>query len=430
MKNISIYTIFFFTFFGNTLVDYHFIPAYAVIIVEATIYALFIFSSAFYNRSNSNLYFNLWFLYGFFLLIAIFSTIVNRYYNIQPISSLRLFLRFYFFYLALINLELDDIELKKINKLIFFLFIIQLPVVAFKFYRLGISENTIGTYATHGGAITPLIPIIAIGYLSGFYYFLKKRMLYIILAIGFIFLGIAGNKRVLLFVYPVAFLGIYYLTNIVGSKGNLGKRLATMICILLISVSTSFLIIKYLKGYNYNESESNRISHAMKYAKDYTTSKRGEVATGRISTLQLAIKTVSDFEHFVFGFGPGALTKSILRSGYEENTELIHLQRSYGKTGLVTLLVEYGIIGTLVFFFISYSFARKCWNWFKSEADPYWKAFSMGSFIFSSYVILIFFFYNTEPFLGDFIPPLFYYAMAVTFLRSNSTEKRQNSFSV
>ena len=63
-------------------------------------------------------------------------------------------MRFYLFYLALINLGLDETMLKRINKFLFILFIIQLPAVAYRFSIYGISELTIGTYATHGGGPT------------------------------------------------------------------------------------------------------------------------------------------------------------------------------------------------------------------------------------------------------------------------------------
>ena len=99
----------------------------------------------------------------FFFIVASCSIVVNNVFNFRLIFSLRLILRSFVFYLALINLGLTDGQLKKINTLLFILFIIQLPASAIKFYFYGVSEMTMGTHTVHGGGLTTLIPIIAWG---------------------------------------------------------------------------------------------------------------------------------------------------------------------------------------------------------------------------------------------------------------------------
>ena len=209
MIQLFIYVIFLFAFFGNSLVSYGLIPPQATLVTEAFVYLLFLYSIVFKIRFKTERYsIHLWYPFGLFLIIAFCSIIINNYYNFKPILSLRVILRFYLFYLALINLGLDESLLKKINKLLFILFIIQLPVVAYKFSIYGINELTIGSYAARGGGLTAIIPIVALGYIAGYYFFYKRKTSYVVLAIGFILFGIAGEKRVLLFVYPIVFMGI------------------------------------------------------------------------------------------------------------------------------------------------------------------------------------------------------------------------------
>jgi hypothetical protein len=52
------------------------------------------------------------------------------------------------FYVALVNIGLDDKELRRINKFVLMLFLIQIPAIIYKFSIFGVDERTIGIYAT------------------------------------------------------------------------------------------------------------------------------------------------------------------------------------------------------------------------------------------------------------------------------------------
>jgi hypothetical protein len=178
MTILLICQIFVIGFFGNLLTDYQILPPEAKLISELSVYLLFCYSLI--NRSNKHpqFCFHLLNFYFAFLLIAISSAFLNGYMNQRLIIGLRPILRFYFFYLALLNLNISENQYKKINKMIFVLFILQLPASAIRFQQYGISELTIGTYASHGGGLTPVIPIVALGFLSGFYIFWKPKIIY------------------------------------------------------------------------------------------------------------------------------------------------------------------------------------------------------------------------------------------------------------
>ena len=422
MRLLLIYVIFLFAFFGDSLVDYRLIPTQVTLATEASIYLLFIYSLVFTARFKTKRYScHLWYPYSYFLAVTFGSIIINNYFSLQPLFSLRLILRFYVFYLALTNIELDDTFLRKTNKLLFILFIIQIAMVAYKFIYRGISEDTIGTYGTHGGGLTAIIPIVALGYLAGYFTFYRARFSYVLLAIGFILLGIAGQKRALLFIYPIAFMGIYFLTNIIGKKGNVIKKFGVLACVGVLSIAVSAVIIKYHKGYNYNSEGTVDYARALEYAGKYTTNRIGNVAGGRVATTLLAFELSSKAGNLIFGFGPGSLTKSVL--GSRSDSRLKFIYRSYGLTGSVFILIEYGLMGVIAFVLIFLTFAYRCWQWFKYEEDPYWKAFAMGALVFAVHITFIFFCYNLEPLLGDVIPPVYFYAMAVTHIRMKEITK-------
>ncbi|MCK5509107.1 MAG: hypothetical protein KAI50_11400 [Desulfobacterales bacterium] len=312
--------------------------------------------------------------------------------------------------------------LKKINMLLFSLFILQLPASLIKFFFYGMSELTIGTYASRGGGLTTVIPIVAIAYLSAYFALYKPKPIYIVLIVGFVGFGILGRKRALLFIYPVAFLGIYIFLFLRGTRVGLMKQLITIICVVVFSMGLFAFMLKYNRSFNVEGKVGGSIDtgYALKFAKDYTTRKTGQSATGRVATTLVAFNDLfrAGIGQLFLGFGPGCLTGSLLQDkGSYFDKRVVHTQRSYGRTGAVYIATEYGLMGLgiicfvfLVFIFISY----RC---YKLEEDPYWKAFAAGSVIFAIYEAFIFFCYSDLAVTDDTIVPVYYYAMSVMYIR-------------
>jgi 4-amino-4-deoxy-L-arabinose transferase-like glycosyltransferase len=361
------------------------------------------------------------------LIGALCSIIINGIFNIQPLLSLRLIFRFYFFYLALINLGIDNSDLKRINNFLFSLFIIQLPVTAIKFYFFGFTEETIGTYGTKGGGLTPIIPIIALAYLAGYYVFHKAKKLYILLALGFILLGIAGVKAALFFLYPATFIGIYYLLFIRERRIKFYKNMVMFILVVLVSVGAAAAIISVSARLNPEKAiggGSINFSYAAKKIKEYTLAKSDDkkYGSGRFATTMIAFDTSlkGGFGTFILGYGPGSITESSITVGRRIDSRLIRVERSYGVSGMVYVLIEYGMFGVIVLSLILLIFIRLSWKWYNNETEHYWKAFSLGTFVFSLLYAFIFFTYN-RTFIDDTISPVYFYAMAILYLRFKVT---------
>ena len=418
-----VYTIFLVAFFAGSLVGYNLISPHVTIATEVFIYLLFVYSLVVSRRNHRRYDLHLLPVFGFFLIAAFCSVLVNQMFNFRPILSLRLVLRFYFFYLAVINLGLTEDQFKKINKLLFILFIIQLPASAIKFCFYGISELTMGTYTVRGGGLTTSIPIIALGYLAGYHAFYKARPVYFLLGIGFILYGIVGAKAALFFLLPITFLGLYYLTYIRGRHVDVSRHVFVLVMILLFSVVVTGTIIKFNQRLNAQREVGGEIdfSYALKYSQSYTTGtgyENPEFATGRFSTTMLALDTIwtGGLSHIFFGYGPGCLTKSVL--GYmPRDRRISRIAGSYGQSGAVFVLMEYGLFGVIPLSLIFWVFVRICWRWYNSEKEPYWRAFATGSLVFALLNAFIFCTYNKTSILGDTIPPLCFYIMATAYMR-------------
>jgi len=424
MALFFIYGIFFLAFFADSFVGYNLIPPHVTIVTELLIYLLFLYSLVVSRANHKDYCLHLAPLFGFFLIVALCSILVNNVFNLRPVFSLRLVLRFFIFYVALINLGLTDSQLKKINTLLFILFIIQLPASAIKFYFYGFSERTMGTYTVRGGGLTTLIPIIALGYLAGYYVFHKAKKVYLLLGIGFVLYGIIGMKAALLFLYPITFLGLYYLVYTRGNGVNVARDLSIVAFIALLSIAVGWTIICVQPRLNSEKAEGGSVdlSYALTNAQKYTTAtdpRNSEFGGGRFATTMLVFDQIwnGGLVPVFFGYGPGCLTKSILHGGPNVDPRIVRISGSYGKTGMTFILTEYGLFGVIALGLMFCIFAHMCWKWYNYEKEPYWKAFAVGSLVFALLNLFIFFAYNTLPIAGDTIPPVYFYVMAIMYLR-------------
>lgn len=427
MVLLLIYIIFAVAFFGGLLVDYNVIPPAATLISESSVYLLFCVS-IFLKRKDSSFRHHLGYIYVSFIIVAIASAFLNGYLNVSVIIGIRPVLRFYILYLALINLDLSERQYKNINNLLFVLFILQLPGSAIRYFFQGVQEDTIGTYAGHGGGLTPIIPIVALGYLAGFYTAVRPRLIYLLLGLGFILYGIAGAKRAIFFMYPIAFLGIYYLAFFMAKKTSIFKHLALLMLLCIGIIGVQVLAIKVMPSLNPEHKIGGSVDyeHIFKFTEKYEsqTGRHGSGAS-RFSTTILTLKTVMDagIGEIFFGFGPGSLTTSELDTTFSGrkrvDRRLIPLEHSYGHTGMTYIFAEYGLCGLVALISVFLIFMHRSLRWFRLEVEPYWKALSIGTVVFAFLQTFIFFAYNQTPVTSRTIVPVYFYAMSLIFYRLN-----------
>jgi len=427
-----IYGIFFLAYFGGSLTGYNIIPSEFTVLTEIFIYVLFLYSII-YKKSTSY-HFHLLYLFLFFVFIALCSAIVNHCLSVRIIYSLRLLIRFYIFYLALINLELSAKQLVNINRLLFLFFLIQLPVSAIKFCYYGVSELTMGTYTVRGGGPTTLIPIIALGFLTGFYAFHKPRKIYFLLGIGFILYGILGAKKALFFLFPITFLGLYFLVYIKGKGVRIVRDVAIVVIIAMLSVTVLVAMMKYMPQLNTERKVGGSIdlSYTLDYLKKYTESKNRNspnIAMGRTATTLLVIEELNKvgLAQWSFGFGPGVLTGSMFDNKPYVNRLVSRIDKSYGITGMTYILTEYGVFGLLCIGLMFLIFVYRSWQWYKCETNPYWRAFSSGALVFAVLDMFIFFFYSVLVVMDDTITPTFFYVMAVMYIRHRQIDQKNKA---
>ena len=416
--------------FGGSFTGYNLVPSEVTVVTE--VFVCLLFFCSFLLKRGRGYQIHLFYPFVIFFLTAFCSSVANFGLNLRIIFSLRLILRFYIFYLALINLNLSDTQLIKANRMLFVCFVLQLVASAIKFKFYGVSELTMGAYAVRGGGPTTLIPIIALGFLSGFYVYHKPRKIYFFLAIGFILYGIVGAKKALFFLYPVTFLGLYLLVFVKGDKGvGFVQSIALFIAIGVVCICIASLQMKYLPELNVEKYGGGKINfnYTLNFLKRYTNAPQSGGATGatvgRTATTKLVFLelTKAGIDKWLLGFGAGSLTGSMFDEQGYKDSRIAVVQDSYGMTGMTHILIEYGILGVLCLGFVFSSFAYNCWQWYSYESDLYWKAFSVGALVFAFLDMFAFFFYSSLVVLDDIITPTYYYVMAVMFIRSQQLKK-------
>jgi hypothetical protein len=333
--------------------------------------------------------------------------------------------------LAIILLEFDEQEMRSINFFLGILIIMQLPIVAIKFYYYGISELTIGAYAEEGGALTTVLPIVFIFYLAGYYFLYHADVKFIILAICFVLFSIVGKKRAILFLYPVQFLSIYYYIYVRGKRVHFFKKAGMLFLIISAVIVTSSSIIYINETLNPEKKVGGSVNflYAFEFARDYTTAVNYHgYTTGRTSTTIRIFETLWDYgpAALFFGFGPGATTISIFDSPADkEKTKKFYdkFKIAYGVTSMTRIALEYGVTGIVVFSFILLSLARLSWKYYLLEENSYWKAFAAGSVGFAFSMIFFFIAYSHLVFFGDTMLAIYFYAMAIVHTRSKQINR-------
>ena len=134
---------------------------------------------------------------------------------------MRFIFQFYLLFIALLNIELSENQLKYINIFLIALFVIQIPTAIIKWFAYGYSdlagsiggETAIGTYGGSHGAMSTVLPLFAIGFLLPMYIWTKKKS-YLLLIFGFIVFSFLGGKRALMIALPFFVIVILYICYI------------------------------------------------------------------------------------------------------------------------------------------------------------------------------------------------------------------------
>ncbi len=373
-------------------------------------FSLFLFLEIFFSLKIKNNLSSVFFLIiiALYTLLVTISGIYNDNSYMQMYSYYLYTLPGFLIYIIVSNKNFDDYQIIELNKLFIALFLLQIFAAILKFTIRGTSETVIGTIHYSNGSLNTILPLIAISMIIGLYYFFNNNKAYIFLAICFMFIAFAGEKRGVYF-YLVLLLIISYLSYLrLTNQININKLLFFSIMIIPALFGIIYIGVRIAPTLNPQGTYGGSfdLSYLINYIVTYNFQfDESGMAGGRLSGIVNVFKSMyfnENISSFMIGDGPGTLL-GIENSGNNNIQSKYMLSTlSLGINGWSTALISIGFFGaiitTCIYLYISVISYKQC----KIELDPYWKAISFGTFLITIVFFLDFFtysrsFYHTIP---------------------------------
>ena len=145
---------------------------------------------------------------AFFVLIFIMSCGYHKDFNLASYTFFKPFIYSFIIFYASYHARFTNNQITKLKQLIYTLVLIQLPACVIKVIAVGgFAEKNVGTMSYSGGSLHLVFPMLVVGFLLGFYFFVKKDNKYLYLILAFIFFGVTGAKKGV----PFYLLGLFCL---------------------------------------------------------------------------------------------------------------------------------------------------------------------------------------------------------------------------
>ncbi len=335
-----------------------------------------------------------------FVGICIISAILNNIEFLRVLLFIRHWVIFYLLFVALVNANLEESEIGRINKFVVFVFLLQVVVASVKwvFYdgageTFG-GENLTGTYATGGGGLHTLIPLIAVGFIVPAYVAVaENRKKYIVLFLSFIWFIIIGDKRAPFYVLPPFIVCMLYIMR--GKIAVVKMKISRVVTIMALIMLALIAIARINHTLNPEQTVGGSfdLRHVFDYAMRYTTQLefvggRGYTA-GRLASTGQAVATLmgSEIENLLLGYGPGIVLKSGVVTG-TFHSSLLRFGISNGETGLIIYFLQVGVVGTIVYLWFFFSIFKRVLLVYKRSQSTYWGIVLCGTIG----TLLVFFF--------------------------------------
>ena len=358
-----------------------------------------------------------------FIGVSIISSVVNG----IDYFSLLYFLIYtslsYFYFIILYN-EINFLIIKKIVSFIKILVLIQIPAIFIKYILIGQTEHGgIGTLSINAGSVSTIFPLFIITILFCLYLF-KNKNKYLIYILLFSLMGIIGNKRAILIFIPI----ILMLTTVLFVKleksrwiTNLWSKIS-LACI--VGIAVFYITARTNKTLNPERSNwgSFDLKYIITYVDNYTSSKSNDKyqmrrKDGLVYFINHTLEAQP--EQMLLGDGAGKLIES------KYNTRIGSVKNEYGvryggRMGLIWLLLQIGVLGTIIYLLFYMRLFSLVLN--KYRSNPIYLAFLALTIVFFLDIII----YSNVFLRYEYLKGLYFVILALILL---DQKYRTNYFS-
>lgn len=300
-------------------------------------------------------------------------------------------------YVFIQKVNFSELQVYKLNKLVFNIMIFQIIASVIKIFIWGTSEAVVGTIHFSGGSLNTVVPLTGISMLLAFYLFHKRSRIYLFLMLGFMFMAWTGEKRGIYFYLIIVLAFSLFSYNFMVKKVKLSRIFLFVVLFIPLSFTTIYFGAKYAPTLNPENTMGGSfdIDHIINYAVEYTTqTDKNGYSDGRFSGLSSVFNTVieGDLQSLFIGNGPGEL----LGKGDEDfNTfTKYNLGSMLGINGWSTALISLGFLGAIAVVLFYFAILKFAYQFVKRENNTYWKAIGFGVYIIVFVFFLDFFTYT------------------------------------
>lgn len=301
-----------------------------------------------------------------FFTLAVFSGFFNSIPWFTMGIAFKDFFRYIILFFALINLDIDETELKSLISFFIIIIFIQIPVTIFQYRLYGLHDWVSGTLGRHGTGEMLVLVSCTISMLIGFYIYFKSYFMYLI-AIPFLLIPpILGYVRAALLYIPVTV--VFILTKNLHLKVIPNTLRAVLLLVILVSLIISIPFFRE----PINTMISGSIFGLQKQVNAVVL--QGGIP-GRLRAPKVALEWVNRERLAPFiGYGFGSTKESY----FEKYTGKFFKTFSPRTNQLSSILIEMGFPGLIFYLWIIIMAFVMNHKFFINVEDNYWKAISIG----------------------------------------------------
>jgi len=272
--------------------------------------------------------------------VIVFSGLINKSSLLEIAFTILIYLRYPLLFIVFLNMDIDKDVLISFLKVFFFLVIIQIPEVFYRFFFMGIKGDTISwTLGPWGHFDLGVYMIYATAIIVARDLIIRIKLSHIILIFCFFLVAAMGFIRMFMFFSPIVIGFVIY--NCFKNK-KLKKKFYIAIVILTVMV-VGFIFSVYCYGKVFPES---------RVVEDIVSMMMNPKEIGRVSRINALPDIISKVEintsNFLIGWGPGS---SLAGEYLAERGKFFKFTTS-SKTQLVETFVDVGIVGIITYFWL------------------------------------------------------------------------------
>ncbi len=347
--------------------------------------------------------------FSIFYLIAI---LLSKSLNFDAYSYFRHYLNAFLMVSGAYMFNFSPVKLFRINRFVFFLFILQIVASIIKYIILGPYEEYVGTMIITTGSLNTVFPLIAIVYMIYAWFHMGRKPRYLLYVLGFLFMGWVGDKRGIYFYLVIILFLIFWKRFRDRQRGSFIPVTAIWWSPVIVAALIGIFYLGVRLTPSLNPEKKVWGSYNAKFLSSYiyvynVKEQRTGDYRGRFGGTYLIL-----YEFFT---GNGIMirqpvTATTLLTGFGADNyvgdvgERIIKQQKAGilrvtgiiSTGFTQSLLATGILGVILMLWFYFYYIKKVSQISKiPELNPYWKTIASGTFMMGTIFILDYFTYSS-----------------------------------